>query len=99
MFELPTIFDEEKESKYGIDKLDFMCKFIRVIEGKQVKEEYALLKLWLRYKIKRHLTEREEFNLVGAIHRYVKSDGGTQERLDSMKYLINIEFLIEPVGA
>lgn len=96
MFGLPIGFDEETTTKHGFDKLELMCRFIRVIEGEQHKEEYALFKLWFRSKLKRHLTDQEELNLAEGICKFIKSDEGTNERLESMKYLFNTEFLIEP---
>lgn len=96
MFGLPIGFDEETTTKHGFNKLELMCRFIRVIEGEQCKEEYALFKLWLRSKLKRHLTNQEELNLAEGIYKYIKSDEGTNERLESMKYLFNTEFLVEP---
>ncbi|MCA6445429.1 MAG: hypothetical protein IM600_18525 [Bacteroidetes bacterium] len=96
MFGLPIGLDEEKTTKHGFDKLELMCRFIKVIEGEQCKEEYALFKLWIRSKLKRHLTAQEELNLAEGIYKYIKSDEGTNERLESMKYLFNTEFLSEP---
>lgn len=88
--------EAKKPTLHGFDKLELMCRFIRVIESEQCKEEYALFKLWLCSKLKRHLTNQEELNLAEGIYKYIKSDGGTNERLESINYLFNTEFLVEP---
>lgn len=87
--------DNNETSKYGIDKLDFMVRFIRVLEGEQTKEEYALFKLWLRSKLKRELTNKEEYNLAKCILDYIRSEESSNERLESMQYLFSLKFLIE----
>lgn len=83
----------ERKTKHGLDKLQLMIRFISVIEGKQTKEEYALFKLWICSQIKRHLTDSENLKLTEGILRHIQSTEGTNERLASMRYLFDAEFL------
>lgn len=95
MNELALVFTGETKTKHGIDKLELMIRFIRVIEGKQSKEEFSLFKLWIRSKLKRNLSDQEELNLTTGVYNYIISNAETKARLDSMNYLFNAEFLLD----
>lgn len=91
--------DLELETKYGIDRLELMLKFISVLKAEKTDVQYHKFKEWIESKINRILTIKEDINLMQGILDYVKSEEGSNERFVSMKYLFNLEYLIEPVCA
>lgn len=84
-------FDEWKND-YGIEPLDIMLKFIDVVESKNGKP-LNRFKSFLVCKIKRGISIKEEIALHEAFLKYIESDAGTKERMDSMKTIFALEFL------
>jgi hypothetical protein len=92
------MYDIETETKFGIDKLELMCKFMKILaieEVDEVKINSSLLdiKTFLAEKIKRELTGEEYLNMLQGIHDYMASDPATNERINSINYLLNLDFV------
>lgn len=88
-------YDLELKTKHGIDKLEIMVNLISVIEAKpsKCKQELNRFKSFLVEKLKRGLTPQEEIAFMEGMVKYIQSDEATNERLNSMNYLFNLEFL------
>jgi hypothetical protein len=84
----------EAERKHGIDKLDILIHFMPLLEGNKVEKNFNRLKSYIVSQIKRGITKQEEVNLMEGIVKYVQSEPGTNERMKSMIYLFNLEFLL-----
>ena len=90
------LFDDFKtETKYGIQTLDVMVRFIKILNAKKCQSRLDSFKAWLCSQIKRGITEQENLKLMQGILNYIQSDLGTDERLEAMKYLFELDFLDE----
>ncbi len=89
------MFDMELKTKHGIDKLDVMIRFMKVLNDEKRKKHssYDRFKSFLVQQLQRGLTAQEEVDMVEGMLKYVRSEPGSNERLDSMKYLFELEFI------
>lgn len=87
------LYSDNPKTKDGIDKLELMVRFIGVLDANNLANEYDDFKSWLNSNLNRKMTNIEEINLAKGILRYIKSDEGTNERLEDMVYLFNTDFL------
>ena len=87
------LYSDNPKTKDGIDKLELMVRFIGVLDANNLANEYDDFKSWLNSNLNRKMTNIEEINLAKGILRYIKSDEGTNERLEAMEYLFNTDFL------
>ena len=85
--------DFNDKTIHGIDKLNLMLRFMKVLDGKRPKQDYNRFKSWLVQTLKRGLTAQEDLNLATAIYNYVKSSEATPERIEAMNYLFDAKFL------
>ncbi len=87
--------DLELKTKHGIDKLAIMVKFMRIIHAKnsKAKTEFFRFQSFLVQQLQRGLTAEESMNFAQGIVNYINTEEGTNERLDSMKYLFELEFI------
>lgn len=94
-FEIMSTFmpDDNDKTIHGIDKLNLMLRFMKVLDGKRPKQDYVRFKSWLVQTLKRGLTPQEDLNLATGIYNYVKSDQATPERMNAMNYLFDAKFL------
>ena len=92
-----TFLEEELKTKNGgFDKLNVMLSFMPVLEAIDEKElDNGLVKLnsFIVELIKRELTPQEEIGLLQGCKNYVGSDCATNERIEAMNYLFELEFL------
>lgn len=80
-------------TKYGIQTLQLMDRFMRVFDGDTA--DYNRFKSWLVSQIMRGITKQEEFDLMQGLLAYIQSEEATHERLGAMRYLFGLEFLDE----
>jgi hypothetical protein len=59
------LFDDFKtETKYGIQTLDFMVRFIKILNAKKCQSTLDSFKAWLCSQIKRGITEQEVVSIL-----------------------------------
>lgn len=81
--------------KGNLDKLNVTVRILGILETKNPKSDYNKFKSYLVSQLKRGITPQEEMNLAQGIVNFIQTDGGTNERLKTMEYLIELEFLEE----
>lgn len=95
--------DLETKNKFGIDKLELMIEFMGImtvgdnplddISDQKIEALLLKLKTFLEQKIKRDFTSKEYIDLMEGLVNYTASDPGTNERINSLEYLFNLDFI------
>lgn len=83
-----------EESKYGVDKLAFMVRLVKMLDDDS-PSAVDDLQTWLENELGRELTREECLNMARGLLHLVKSEEGSQERVSLVDGIINLEFLNE----
>lgn len=88
-------FEEKLKTKFGIDRMQLMFKFINVIDANdtEMADNFEKLKQFIRDGIGRDFQGDEYLNFIGGIANYIHSDEGTNERVAAMDYLFEMKFI------
>lgn len=94
-YKIENIAREILYNKYGISKLDISIYFLTLIEGGKecFDANYNAVIDFLQTELKRKLTQMEITKMGQGLIAFIKSELGTNERLNTMDYLFNLEFL------
>lgn len=85
---------KEFENSFGVDELDLMVQFMKVLHiDRGYEPAFNNFKSYLASQIKRGITPEEELRLCEGILSYVMAEPASNERDQAMKHLFTLSFL------
>lgn len=88
---------EDNDNLYvrGISTIQIKIRLLYVLrnDNKQSRKQFNKFKSFLVCELKRGITNVEHNNLVAAIKNYKTTASMSKERIEAVKYLVNLKFL------